>query len=140
MLYQRHKMGIQHKMEDGLSMNWKLSQGFMAPFVAPAHFEAHSTSDRSDDVRRFDGREILFDAESKYFVRFDVLTAVVVKSSVFWDMTPCSLLKGNRCLLAICFMLISCLVYSSALKMEATCSSEASTEFQRTTWRYIPED
>jgi hypothetical protein len=26
------------------------------------------------------------------------------------------------------------------MKMEATCSSETSVDFQRTTWRYIPED
>jgi hypothetical protein len=34
-----------------------------------------------------------------------------------------------------CFMLISCLAYSSTLKMEVTCSS-----FQQTTQCYIPED
>jgi hypothetical protein len=34
----------------------------------------------------------------------------------------------------------SCLVYSSKLKMEATCSSETSVDFQRTTWSYFPED
>jgi hypothetical protein len=38
------------------------------------------------------------------------------------------------------FMLISCLAYSSTLKMEVTCSSEMSVEFQQTTGRYIPED
>jgi hypothetical protein len=36
--------------------------------------------------------------------------------------------------------LVSCLAYSSTLKMEAICSSETSVDFQRTTWRYIPED
>jgi hypothetical protein len=30
------------------------------------------------------------------FVRFEVLTAVVMKSSIFWDVTPCSLLKVNQ--------------------------------------------
>jgi hypothetical protein len=34
--------------------------------------------------------------------------------------------------------LVSCLVYSLALMMEA-CSSEMSVDFQRTTRRYIPE-
>jgi hypothetical protein len=29
-------------------------------------------------------------------VGFEVLTAVVIKSSVFWDITPYSLLKVNR--------------------------------------------
>jgi hypothetical protein len=32
------------------------------------------------------------------------------------------------------------LAYSSTLKMEVTCSSETSVDFQRTTRRYIPEE
>jgi hypothetical protein len=39
-----------------------------------------------------------------------------------------------------CFMLVSCLAYSSIVKMEATCSSETSDDFQQTTRRSIPED
>jgi hypothetical protein len=38
------------------------------------------------------------------------------------------------------FMQVSCLALSSALKMEAKCSSETSVDFQTTTRRYIPED
>jgi hypothetical protein len=38
------------------------------------------------------------------------------------------------------FTLVSFLVYSSTLKMEATCSSEMSVDFKRTTRRYISED
>jgi hypothetical protein len=38
------------------------------------------------------------------------------------------------------FTLVSCLAYSSTLKIEATCSSETSVYFQRTTRRYITED
>jgi hypothetical protein len=63
MLYQRHRLGTQYKLEDGSSINWKLSEGAMAPFTPLAHFQAHRTSRRSDDVRRFDGRETLLDAE-----------------------------------------------------------------------------
>jgi hypothetical protein len=36
--------------------------------------------------------------------------------------------------------LVSCLPYSSILKMEVTCSSETSDDFQLTARRYIPED
>jgi hypothetical protein len=43
-------------------------------------------------------------------------------------------------LLATYFVLVYCLTYSLTLKMEATYSSETSTNFQRTTRRYIPED
>jgi hypothetical protein len=32
-----------------------------------------------------------------------------------------------------CFMLVSCLAYSSILKMEVICSSEVLTDFQQTT-------
>jgi hypothetical protein len=40
---------------------------------------------------------------------------------------------GKRiALLAASFMLVSCLAYSSILKMLATCSSETSVDFQRT--------
>jgi hypothetical protein len=38
------------------------------------------------------------------------------------------------------FTLVFCAAYSSALKMEAICSSETSVDIQRTTQRYIPED
>jgi hypothetical protein len=38
------------------------------------------------------------------------------------------------------FTLISCLAHSSTLKMAATCSSETSVDFKRTTRRYAPED
>jgi uncharacterized lipoprotein YajG len=58
--------------------------------------------------------------------------AMVMKSSIFWDITLCSLL-------ATCFMLASCSAYSSTLKVEVTCSS-SSVDFQRATPRYIPED
>jgi hypothetical protein len=34
--------------------------------------------------------------KSDRHVRFEVLTAVVVKSSIFWDITPCSPLSVNR--------------------------------------------
>jgi hypothetical protein len=30
------------------------------------------------------------------YVGFEVLTAVVIKSNLFWDITPCSLLEVNR--------------------------------------------
>jgi hypothetical protein len=86
----------------------------------------------------------------------------VMKSYILRDITPCIPLKINRrfavtnrlslqhriisqarnwvSLLATCCILISCLAYSSTMKMEATCLSETSLDFQRTTRSYIPED
>jgi hypothetical protein len=51
------------------------------------------------------------------------------------------LLEANRwkrgiALLATCFMPLSCLACSLNLMMEATCSSQTSLYFQRTTLRY----
>jgi hypothetical protein len=60
---------------------------------------------------------------------------VIKKSTIFWDITPCSLLLC----LPPAFMLVSCMAYSSTLKIEVICSSETSVDFQRTTRRYIPE-
>jgi hypothetical protein len=37
-------------------------------------------------------------------------------------------------------MLVSCLAYSSTLKMESICSSKMLVDVQQTTQRYIPED
>jgi hypothetical protein len=84
------------------------------------------------------------------FVGFEVFTAVVVKSFIFWDMTPCSPLIFNRrfgrtyhlhlqgrrisqaALPATCFTLVSSLNCSLILKMEAIYSSETSLDFQWT--------
>jgi hypothetical protein len=96
--------------------------------------------------------------ETVRLVGIEVLTAVVMKSTIFWDITPCSLLKVNRRFggtyrlhlqgrrtsrasnLPPAFTLVSCSVHSSTLKMEAICSSETSIDFQRTTWHCISEE
>jgi hypothetical protein len=52
----------------------------------------------------------------------------------------CRLHLQREALLAICFVLVFCLVYSSTLKIEVTYSSETSVYFQRATRPYIPED
>jgi hypothetical protein len=64
-----------------------------------------------------------------------VITYTLTQSSIFWYITPFSLLKVNRL-----FTLVSSLPYSSTQKMEAICSSDTSVGFQRTTQRYIPKD
>jgi hypothetical protein len=55
------------------------------------------------------------------YVGFEVSTAVVKKSCIFWDITPCHPLKANRCFGGTHHL----------LKMEAICSSETSTDFHR---------
>jgi hypothetical protein len=70
-------------------------------------------------------------------VRFEVLTAVVMKISVLWDITQCSPLKVNRRIggshrfhlqgvLGTFSMLVSRLSHYSIMQIEVTCSSETS--------------
>lgn len=62
---------------------------------------------------------------------------MVVKFSFFRDITLCSPLEvgrhfGETWKLATCFMLVSGLSFSSALKMEERCPAETSVKFQWT--------
>jgi hypothetical protein len=84
-----------------------------------------------------------------FFVGFKVLTAVVMKSIIFWNITSCSPVNGNQRFggtyrlaggKSPAFTLVYCSIYSSALKMEAICSSEMSFDIQCTPRRYIPEN
>jgi hypothetical protein len=64
-------------------------------------------------------------------VGFEVLIGVVIKNSIFWDLIPYGLLKINQqAVLADCITLVSCLAYSSTMKIEATCPSETLVDFQ----------
>jgi hypothetical protein len=67
---------------------------------------------------------------------FEVFTAVVMKSIIFRDMTPCSPL--GFCLPPACVLVLAELI-SYTLKMKAICSSEMSVETQRTTRPHNPE-
>jgi hypothetical protein len=77
----------------------------------------------------------------------EVLTTEVMKSSLFWDITPCSPLKVNRRFGATCGLHLRRinharnqheagskhnLAHPSTLKMGATCSSETSADFEQT--------
>jgi hypothetical protein len=70
----------------------------------------------------------------------EVLTAVVMKSPLFWDITPCSPLKVNRRFGEACRSVCYLLHAGFLVKVEATCSSETSVDIQRTIRRYIAED
>jgi hypothetical protein len=95
------------------------------------------------------------------FVGSEVLTALVMKSSIFWDIKPCSPLKCKRYFGVIypLYLLgqsisqgryqyepISEEIFAGFLlglflyRKKATCSSETSVGFQLTTLRYIPQD
>jgi hypothetical protein len=69
--------------------------------------------------------------------RFEDVTAVIMTSSIFWNIMPRSPLSGT---LPTAFTLVSCLAYFSTLKMETIYSSKTSFDTQWTTQCYIPED
>jgi hypothetical protein len=48
--------------------------------------------------------------------------------------------RSNRGLYASCFVLVSCVAYSSTPKIEVICCSETSVDFYQITRYYIPED
>jgi hypothetical protein len=58
------------------------------------------------------------------------------KSTILWDMTPCSPLSVNRRSGGIYRLYLQ----GKKLKIEAICFSKTSVYTQRTTRRYIPED
>jgi hypothetical protein len=72
-------------------------------------------------------------------VRFQVLTAVSMKMTAFWNIVQCSLIEVNgRFRRSHCLHPLSNEWYI-VLIMEAVCSSETSVYFKETTRRYIPE-
>jgi hypothetical protein len=92
------------------------------------------------------------------------LRSVVMKISIFWDITPCSLVKVNRhfggtyCLhlqgrrisqtknqhqicFAFCLLQANFLLgYSSSLKMKAICFSKTLADCHQTAQHYMPEE
>jgi hypothetical protein len=78
-------------------------------------------------------------------LEYTVVLSVEIQLTFRSNMSPPSSQLKNKpsralALLLARFMQISCLAYSVTVKMGATYSSEMSVDFQRTTWRYIPED
>jgi hypothetical protein len=82
-----------------------------------------------------------------------------MKSYIFWDIKSCTLCSqptfrrnmsspssgsknkpSRKALLAVCFTLVSCLAYSSTLKMEVACFSETLVDSQQTIRRYFSQD
>jgi hypothetical protein len=87
-------------------------------------------------------------SENRYLhVGGEVLTAVVMNSTVFWDITSCSKLKTNRRFGRIYYprcqgRKISRTSYQTERRRQADalCFSEISVDVQLTTRRYIPKD
>jgi hypothetical protein len=56
----------------------------------------------------------------------------------------CSVKNGifnkYKAFIVVCFMLVSSFAYSSALKIQGTCCSQTSVDFQLSTQHCVPED
>jgi hypothetical protein len=69
------------------------------------------------------------------FLRFEVLTAMTMQISIFFDITPYSPLKVNR------RFGVTCLLHLQRRRIrQGRNQLEMSVDFQRTTWRYVSED
>lgn len=84
----------------------------------------------------------------QFKVGFEALTAVVMKSTDFWRVTPCSPLKNKRYFGGTYWLHFQGRISidnsvkaggNSTLKMEVIYSYETSVNFQGTIWRYIRE-
>jgi hypothetical protein len=69
-------------------------------------------------------------------VGFEVLTAVVMKSSVFCAITPCSPFKGNRCFRGTCRPHLQ----GQRISQVRNQHEADSKPFQQTARCYVPED
>jgi hypothetical protein len=78
-------------------------------------------------------------------VGFEVLTTVLMKSTIFWDIMLCSPLKVNQHFRGTYHLHLQGRRISQARnqhesRWQAGLSSETSVDFRWTTWCYIPED
>jgi hypothetical protein len=71
-------------------------------------------------------------------VRLEVLKAVTMKSTVFWDVTHCSLVEVFQQIYTRC--LLPCLACFLTLKLEPVCSSETLMNFYQTAWHHVLEN
>jgi hypothetical protein len=134
-----------------IASSWRMMNDVLCVLI----YSCSSNSDQRDEGLSFSIKYSL-SIQTKEFL--ESTKFLEKKKPMFWDITLCSPLKfyrrfekschlhlhgrsisQERNKLATCFSLVSCLVNSSNLEIEATCSSETSADFQLTTWRYIPE-
>jgi hypothetical protein len=86
---------------------------------------------------------LLTTASEQNCVGFDVRPPVVMKSCVFWDITPCSPLKVNRRFVGACRATYFHAGFLLSLFFDPGDGGDMclrNVGWQRTTRRYIPED
>jgi hypothetical protein len=72
-------------------------------------------------------------------MRSEVLTRVMIKNTVFWNVMPCNLERVYRSLGEMCCFPLPGRRLLSGLIMETACSSETSVNFYQITLRYVIE-
>jgi hypothetical protein len=80
--------------------------------------------------------------DQRSYFGFEVLTAVVMKTTLFWDITPCSSFKFNRRFGGTYRLHLQGRRISRARNQHEGDRKQSlmPVDFQRTTRRYIPED
>jgi hypothetical protein len=82
----------------------------------------------------------LFPTVQEDYCAWFVAPVLVAKVIIKHIDESCILGYGKLRMLATCFMLVSCMAYSSTLQKGAAFSSEMSVDFHRTTWYNIIND
>jgi hypothetical protein len=82
----------------------------------------------------------LFTLDECYILRYNFVYSVESQTKFWRNIEFSSVGSKKQADLVTCFMLVSCLTYSSTLKTEETCLSETSVDFQRTTMHYVTKD
>jgi hypothetical protein len=145
-----YRSAVRSSYDSLLSGTWKykLSLKFIIKFTS---FETRNSAVCITTAYRLDdqGGRVRVPVSSGIFTspwRPDRLWGPPILVSNTRDTKPCSPLAVNRrlgrtcLLLAFCFTLASFWVYALTLKIEETCFSEMSVDFQRIKLRFIPED
>jgi hypothetical protein len=133
---------------DGMVPGWQRKEGWWGPRLRNLFWETRA-SERGNVTRLLLKRACLlcpefgllfntsYNAAASDNVLFSCLPskAWIAETWRHWHFLRCGLLCVSSA-----FTLVSCFAYSSTMKTEATCSSETSVDFQRTTQCYIAED
>jgi hypothetical protein len=74
------------------------------------------------------------------YVRLEVLTAVTMKSTVSWGVTPCSLVEVHQCFWGMYCLHLQDQRVGHAINQQDVSSKQSTLLWYQTTWSHISED